>query len=60
MNTNTLFIPDADIINVKSEGKEVVRIANDGNVYWHGRLVESDEDFKSAMLDLAEALKGNL
>ena len=49
-----------DIFNLRYTGKEVIRIANDGNVYWHGRLVESDDDFKSAMLDLAEALKGNL
>lgn len=38
-------------------GTEVVRIAADGNVYWKCRLVESDDEFKQAMLDLANALK---
>ena len=38
------------------EPKEVIRIASDGNVYWNGRLVESDEEFKSAMLDLRNCM----
>ena len=58
MESMTLFMPDADIINIKAESEDVIRIAHDGNVYWHGRLVESDDDFKAAMLDLAAALKG--
>ena len=37
--------------------QEVIRIAHDGNVYWRGRLVESDDEFKRAMLDLAECFK---
>lgn len=36
--------------------QEIIRIAADGNVYWKGRLVESDSDFKSAMLDLKDSL----
>lgn len=35
---------------------EVIRIAPDGSLYWKGRLVETDEEFKLAMLDLKEVL----
>lgn len=47
-----------DILFVRSNNmQEVVRIAADGNVYWRGRLVESDDEFKQAMLDLAQWFK---
>lgn len=36
--------------------KEVVRIAHDGRIYWHGREVESDKDFRAAMVELMGAL----
>ena len=36
--------------------KEVVRIANDGRIFWNGREVESDDDFRAAMMDLVGAL----
>lgn len=35
---------------------EIIRIGPDGSVYWRGRLIESDQDFKNAMLDLRDAL----
>lgn len=36
--------------------KEVIRIANDGRIFWHGREVETDDDFRSAMMELAQRL----
>jgi len=45
-----------DIINVCSSGKEVVRIEPDGKIFWLGREVETDDDFRAAMLELAKAL----
>ena len=36
--------------------KEVVRIAHDGRIFWNGREVESDDDFRAAMMDLVGAL----
>lgn len=49
-----------DIFFVRtSNTQEVVRIAHDGNIYWRGRLVESDDEFKQAMLDLAQCFKAN-
>lgn len=47
-----------DILFARSNNmQEVIRIAADGNVYWRGRLVESDDEFKQAMLDLAKCFK---
>lgn len=40
------------------DAKEVIRIANDGGIYWNGREVETDEDFKAAMLEMREYLMG--
>lgn len=35
------------------ESKEIVRINADGRVFWRGREVETDDDFRSAMMDMA-------
>lgn len=34
----------------------VVEIKNDGTILWKGREIESDDDFKKAMLDLKKLL----
>ena len=36
----------------------MIRIAPDGKLFWHGREVETDDNFRAAMLELAEALSG--
>jgi len=46
-----------DPLLVRSPTEEVLRICHDGSVLWRGRLVESDDDFKKAMLDMADVLK---
>lgn len=35
--------------------KEVVRVQADGQLYWNGRLVTTDADFRAAML---QAIRG--
>ena len=35
---------------------EVIRIAADGRLYWRGREVVTDADFRAAMLDLAATM----
>ena len=40
-------------------GREVIKIKHTGEVYWKGKLVETDADFKLAMLDLLEHFKGH-
>ena len=52
-----IYKPPAEYGNMSNNMQEVIRIAHDGNVYWRGRLVESDDEFKRAMLDLAECFK---
>ena len=47
----------ADILTITPPGNgEVIRIAPDGRLFWHGSEVETDADFRSAMLDLAKHL----
>jgi hypothetical protein len=48
----------ANILTIQSQSKEVIKIAPDGALFWHGREVETDDDFKAAMLDLAKHLSG--
>lgn len=50
-----------DIIHIrKDQGIEVLRIDNDGRLFWKGCEVETDEDFRAAMLELKEALVINM
>ena len=36
---------------------EVIRIGPDGRLFWRGREVETDDDFRGAMMDLAAAFR---
>lgn len=57
----SLYRRDTDIITCwDKDSTEVIRIAPDGKVFWKQREVETDDDFRSAMLDLARVLKGNV
>ena len=48
-----------DIITVRdTDATEIVRIDPTGRIFWKQREVETDDDFRKAMLDLADALKG--
>jgi len=40
-------------------GEPIIMITPEGRIFWKGREVESDDDFRAAMLDLAKKL-GNL
>lgn len=42
------------------EKTEVLRIEHDGEVIWQGRKVESDDQFKAAMIAMADALKDGM
>ena len=57
--TGQLEIPNQDVLTVwGKDTTEIIRIAPDGRLFWKQREVETDEDFRNAMLDLANALKG--
>lgn len=47
-----------DPLMIATEGKEIIRITSDGRVFWNQREVETDADFRSAMLELVEYLSG--
>jgi len=41
----------------KEPAVEVIRIGPDGRLFWRGREVETDDDFRGAMMDLAAAFR---
>ena len=48
-------VSPSDILNVKGYGgREIIRISPDGILFWNGRLVETDEDFKRAVLEMGQ------
>lgn len=49
-----------DTLTIREQGTEVIRIAPEGRVFWKGREVETDEDFRSAMMELAQQLVKNM
>ena len=53
-----LSIPNeqADLLTVNQQARPIVCIAADGRIFWLGREVTSDEDFRSAMLEVAATL----
>ena len=46
-----------DLLTASANSREIVRIDRDGRIFWNGREVVTDEQFRGAMLDLANALK---
>lgn len=46
-----------DILRVHNGEIDIVRIMQDGRVIWRGREVETDDAFRSAMLDMANAIR---
>jgi hypothetical protein len=39
-------------------GKEGIKITPEGDIFWKGKEIESDDDFKLAMIDLKNCLMG--
>lgn len=47
-----------ELLRVHGNGNtEVLRIASDGRIFWRGREVETDDDFRAAMIDLAATMQ---
>jgi hypothetical protein len=44
-------------IQIGDRDKPIIKIQYDGRVFWNGREVETDQDFRAAMLDLVNFLK---
>lgn len=46
-------VSPVDILNItESNGACVIKITPNGDLFWNGRLVETDDDFKGAMLEM--------
>lgn len=53
---NTSNIQPASITFSDTTAQEVLKISNNGDLYWRGRLIETDAELKSAMVDLHSVL----
>ena len=42
------------------QGEEVIKITPEGDIFWKGKEIKSDDDFKLAMLDLRNLLIGGV
>ena len=52
---------DTHIIQcLDKQQKEVLRIEPSGKIFWSGREVKTDDDFRAAMIELRNALMSNV
>ncbi len=49
---------EPDTLTIRDSGKEIIRIDPVGRVYWNGREVETDEDFRGAMMEMRDYFMG--
>lgn len=52
LNIKTGSVKSIIFVAYDDNGREVVRIDNDGKIFWNGREVETDDHFRSAMMEL--------
>jgi hypothetical protein len=46
-----------NLLEIRSqEAKEILRIDPNGRIFWKQREIETDDEFRSAMLELRDAL----
>ena len=52
----SLTVPESavSVFTLSTPSEPVLVIAKDGEVTWRGKVVESDEEFKKAMMDVAQ------
>lgn len=51
---------EPDTLILRNQDKEVIRVDPVGRVFWHGREVETDEDFRGAMMEMREYFMGRI
>ncbi len=49
---------EPDTLTIRNSDKQIIRIDLDGRVFWNGREVETDEDFRGAMMEMREYFMG--
>jgi len=57
-NTFEFLSPPSKIWVVQVNNKKVICIDREGRLFWHGREVETDDDFRAAMLELRDYFIG--
>lgn len=57
METIKFALPEVDTLKVyDNQAKEVVRITKEGRIFWRQREVETDDEFRSSMIEIRQAL----
>ena len=54
LNIKAGSVKSSIFIAYLQDGSEVVRIDNDGKIFWNDREVETDDQFRSAMMELKD------
>lgn len=49
-----MAVRKANILTVSANQTEVIRIEPDGKLFWHGREVVTDDEFRSAVMVILE------
>ena len=47
---------DPSVFTIVNRDKEVIRIDNEGRIFWYGREILTDEEYRLTMLDLVKVL----
>lgn len=50
--------PNTILVFTRNKETPVIKIDPDGRIFWNGREVESDDEFKGAMMDMRNCLMG--
>lgn len=52
-----ILLPNHDILRLADVNqKPIIVVKPDGTIFWKGREVETDDDFRAAMIELAKHL----
>jgi len=61
MNDSLLIKPTTNphILEIRThEGKEIIKITHEGKLFWNEREVETDQEYRDAMMYIGKRLSG--
>lgn len=58
VTTSEIVEPNTITVFTRNQETPVIKIDPDGRIFWNGREVESDDEFKGAMMDMRNCLMG--
>ena len=55
-DASTVSIPNEYALQFHAASETIISIATNGRIFWRGREVETDDDFRAAMIELADVM----